>query len=134
MRADQDRARSLWAGLVAPGGKAVAPAAAVGEPAPAVDVTPMPVASAPAEPVLSASPEPPAELHHEVTEALYDDLTTIPGIGPALQRRLRNAGMGTYAQLAASTPESIRQCLGEVAQLAKVEDWIAAAQKMISAS
>lgn len=37
-----------------------------------------------------------------------DDLTRINGIGPVFQSRLRAAGLQTYAQLAASDPDTVR--------------------------
>ena len=40
-----------------------------------------------------------------------DDLTAIKGIGRIYQWKLRDAGISTYAQLAAATPERIREVL-----------------------
>ncbi len=40
-----------------------------------------------------------------------DDLTAIKGIGRIYQWKLRDAGISTYAQLAATTPEYIREVL-----------------------
>jgi predicted flap endonuclease-1-like 5' DNA nuclease len=59
-----------------------------------------------------------------------DDLTTIRGIGPVMLQRLNQAGIYTYAQLATSTPDELRQALREAARLAKVEEWIEQAQKL----
>jgi len=59
-----------------------------------------------------------------------DDFTTIRGIGASMQQRLNKAGVYTYAQLAASTPEELRRGLGAVAQLAKVEEWIKQAREL----
>jgi len=53
-----------------------------------------------------------------------DDLTQINGIGPAYARRLNEAGITTYAQLSALTPEQVR----EMAQLGEWQgepgEWI----------
>ena len=53
-----------------------------------------------------------------------DDLTAIRGIGAGMQRHLNEAGIYTYAQLAASTPAELQRALGDVGRLAKVETWI----------
>lgn len=58
-------------------------------------------------------------------QASPDDLTVIVGIGAGMQKRLNEAGIHTWAQLAASTPERLREVLGGVSRrLAKVEEWI----------
>ena len=83
---------------------------------------PPPVEEAPpvAEKVPIAEEAPPV-----AEEVAPDDLTTIRGIGPSMQQRLNEAGIDTYAQLAASTEEQLREALGETAgRLAKVEEWI----------
>ncbi|MBX0331512.1 hypothetical protein K2Z83_28055 [Oscillochloris sp. ZM17-4] len=59
-----------------------------------------------------------------------DNLTTIHGIGPALQQRLDRAGICTYIQLALSSPEELRKALGESGRLANVEDWIVQARSL----
>lgn len=45
-----------------------------------------------------------------------DDLTVINGIGPTFARRLNEAGIDTFAKLAAAQPE-------EVKAVAKLADW-----------
>ncbi|MBI3362501.1 MAG: DUF4332 domain-containing protein [Chloroflexi bacterium] len=62
--------------------------------------------------------------------ARTDDLMIIRGIGSAMQRRLHEAGIRTYARLARSTPEQLRQMLGDVPRLASVEEWIAEARRL----
>jgi DNA-directed RNA polymerase subunit beta' len=47
-----------------------------------------------------------------------DDLTKIEGIGPKIAEHLNNAGILTYAQLAATKPEQIREILDAVGGLA----------------
>jgi predicted flap endonuclease-1-like 5' DNA nuclease len=59
-----------------------------------------------------------------------DDLTAIRGIGSGMAQHLHEAGISTFAQLAASTPDELRRALGKVARLAKVEDWIAQARDL----
>ena len=49
-------------------------------------------------------PEPPAP----------DDLIVIKGIGPVISQMLNQAGIYTFEQLAAQTPESLRRILGNV--------------------
>ena len=67
----------------------------------------------------------------EKTEGnLSDDLTAIQGIGIAIQNRLNTSGIKSYARLAQASPEDLRAALGERASGAKVEDWIAEAQKL----
>ena len=59
-----------------------------------------------------------------------EDLKVIRGIGSSMEKRLNQAGIFTFAQLAASTPEKLRQVLGNTARLAKVESWIAQARDL----
>jgi predicted flap endonuclease-1-like 5' DNA nuclease len=74
-------------------------------------------------PIPEAPPPPPEEKSS-------DELTVIKGIGPGIQRRLNKGGIYTCSQLARSTPEELRQMLGDVARLAKVEEWIDEARKL----
>lgn len=53
-----------------------------------------------------------------------DNLTIISGIGIATQDRLYRAGIKSFAELAQSTPERVREILGPSGRGAKVEDWI----------
>ena len=59
-----------------------------------------------------------------------EDLKVIRGIGSSMEKRLNQAGIFTFIQLAASTPEKLRQVLGNAARLAKVESWIAQARDL----
>ncbi len=71
-----------------------------------------------------------AEAGPEVVEEVTpDDLTSLPGIGSATQNRLNEAGIHTYAQLAGTTPEHLRQVLGKPYRLADVEEWIEQARR-----
>lgn len=60
-----------------------------------------------------------------------DDFKVIHGIGHGMANLLYTAGISSFAQLAASTPEQLRQVLGKTGKLAKVESWIAQAQDLI---
>jgi len=54
-----------------------------------------------------------------------DDLTVLKGIGPVYQWKLRDAGVSTYKQLAASNPEQLRRMLDVKSwQRVNVESWI----------
>lgn len=53
-----------------------------------------------------------------------DDLTVIRGIGIATQDRLYRAGIRSFSQLAGTSPDRIREILGNLARGAKVETWI----------
>ena len=76
-------------------------------------------------PVAAPSPPSPRE------EVASDDLTAIRGIGSGTQRHLNEAGIFTYAQLAESTPEELRQVLGEGPQATKAGEWIEQAQGLV---
>lgn len=59
-----------------------------------------------------------------------DTFTTINGIGPAFQKRLYDAGVCTFADLAQQTPERLRQIVrANSKQRIKPEAWIAEAQR-----
>ena len=58
------------------------------------------------------------------SNATSDDLTIIRGIGIATQDRLYRAGIKSFSELARSSPEKIREALGQMARGAKVETWI----------
>jgi len=63
-------------------------------------------------------------------EVVPDDLTRIQGIGAGRESGLNEAGVYTFAQLAESTPEILREALGGMGRLAKVEEWVVAARKL----
>lgn len=65
--------------------------------------------------------------------AASDDLTVIRGIGIATQDRLYRAGIKSFAQLAGSSPDQIRDVLGSLARGARVETWIADAAGLAKA-
>lgn len=64
--------------------------------------------------------------------AEVDDLTQIDGIGPTFASRLYAAEVNTFAQLAALTPEQIRE-ITHVTVQGDPADWIAEAQTLAEA-
>jgi hypothetical protein len=64
-----------------------------------------------------------------------DDLQQISGIGPAVAARLYNAGILTYAQLAAQSPEAIAALVSDLGGLSAAriarQDWIGQANELI---
>ncbi|MCJ7620605.1 MAG: hypothetical protein MUP64_10360 [Anaerolineae bacterium] len=75
--------------------------------------------------------EEPAAPAAPVQEAAADDLTAIRGIGASMQKRLNEAGIRTFAQLTNRTADDLRELLGDVGRLAKVQEWIEQAQDLI---
>ncbi len=69
------------------------------------------------------------EADAEPQEAEADDLTQIDGIGPTFARRLAEAGVTTFAQLAALSPEEARE-ITHVTVQSDPADWIAEAQSL----
>ena len=69
------------------------------------------------------------QIVHDAIHRSYD-LTELKGVGEVIRQRLNEAGIYTYMQLAASTPEELRRTLGDVGRLAKVEEWIAQAREL----
>jgi predicted flap endonuclease-1-like 5' DNA nuclease len=68
------------------------------------------------------------------TEIAGVDLKVISGIGPAYERRLKEAGIHTYADLAQQAPEKLRSITGIKAwQATEPEEWIAEAQTLSEA-
>ena len=58
-------------------------------------------------------------------EGQADDLTTLPGVGPATAAKLVAAGFETLDSIAASTPEALVAAVG--GSSARAASWIAAA-------
>jgi len=85
-----------------------------------------------AEPVAAPSTpwEAVASVEAEVQNSV-DDLQVIQGIGPGMAKHLADAGYFSYAQLADSSPEQVREALGKVGKLAKVESWIDQARELM---
>jgi predicted flap endonuclease-1-like 5' DNA nuclease len=74
-------------------------------------------------------PVPPSTLG--ATEELKDDLKIIKGIGPAIERKLNNAGIFTFAALARLSRGDLGNILGsQVNRLQDENDLIAQAKKL----
>lgn len=60
-----------------------------------------------------------------------DDLQQIKGIGPTFSRRLNEAGIHTYRELATSPPERVKQIVGaEEWQDVDIETWVRMARRL----
>jgi predicted flap endonuclease-1-like 5' DNA nuclease len=76
-----------------------------------------------AEPKAMAAPKPPP--------SGKDDLKAIKGIGPAIEKKLNNAGIQTFAALAALSKRDLETILGsQVNRLQDENDLIAQAKKL----
>jgi predicted flap endonuclease-1-like 5' DNA nuclease len=65
------------------------------------------------------------------TEELKDDLKIIKGIGPAIERKLNNAGIFSFAALAKLSPQELENILGsQVRRLQNENDLIAQARSL----
>lgn len=64
------------------------------------------------------------------TKSGPDDLTQINGIGPTFARRLNEAGIYSFAALAAADPEQVREVTKVANWQADPADWIAAAKAL----
>lgn len=69
--------------------------------------------------------------HGEETAVAGDDFSLINGIGPTFARRLQEAGFHTFADLAASTPEHIREVVQAAEWQADTTHWITQAKAML---
>lgn len=74
----------------------------------------------------AAAPEPARPL-------VPDDLTSIRGIGSAMQRHLNDQGVHSFAQLAEVDADELRRKLGTAGRVAGIEDWKEEAGKLIEA-
>lgn len=59
-----------------------------------------------------------------------DDLTLINGVGPTFAQRLNEAGIYSFAALAAADPDYIREVTKVASWQADPVDWIATAKKL----
>jgi predicted flap endonuclease-1-like 5' DNA nuclease len=59
-----------------------------------------------------------------------DDLKVIKGIGPAIEKKLNNAGIHTFEALARLTAEELENILGNTRRLVKEGDLIAQAKEL----
>jgi len=60
-----------------------------------------------------------------------DDLTRIVGIGPKYAARLNDAGVMTFAQLAALTPADLQAIFASTGRVPNVSDWPAQAARLM---
>lgn len=65
-----------------------------------------------------------AEADEEAIESEADDLTVINGIGPAFARRLNEAGISTFAQLAGLNPDEVVEITGVAEWQGDPVEWI----------
>ena len=61
-----------------------------------------------------------------------DRLTSVTGIGPAYEARLKTIGIGTLADLAAADANALNEQLDVGGGVETVQDWIAQAQALMS--
>ena len=65
------------------------------------------------------------------TSSERDDLKVIKGIGPAIEKKLNNAGIHTFAQLSQLKPQDLENILGnQVKRLQDEGDLIAQAKSL----
>jgi len=83
------------------------------------DVTPTAVSPQPTEPVETDIAAPvdyltaqEVNLEQAQAQAQEDDFTCIRGVGPAFERRLKEAGIRTFAALATLSPEQVAEIIG----------------------
>ena len=65
----------------------------------------------------------------------HDDLKLISGIGPGLEKKLRDAGITSYLQIAALTPAEIAELEATVVKFTgriSRDDWIGQAQQLMN--
>jgi predicted flap endonuclease-1-like 5' DNA nuclease len=58
--------------------------------------------------------------------ASTDDLTSINGIGPVFAGRLRDAGISTFGEVAAASPDRLAEITG--ASSSRAAEWVSAAK------
>ena len=65
----------------------------------------------------------------------HDDLKLISGVGPGLEKKLRDAGITSYSQIAALTPAEIAELEANVIKFTgriTRDDWIGQAQQLMN--
>jgi predicted flap endonuclease-1-like 5' DNA nuclease len=91
------------------------------EPAAAITSMESPTAE---NPVNTATPE----IDPAIPASVADDFTVIKGIGPTFDQRLKAAGIHTFAQLAAMTPEQVAVIIGWTPQRVLADDLLGQAK------
>jgi large subunit ribosomal protein L21 len=65
----------------------------------------------------------------------HDDLKLISGVGPGLEKKLHDAGITSYSQIAALTPAEIAELEANVVKFTgriTRDDWIGQAQQLMN--
>jgi len=83
------------------------------------------------KPVAQSMPQPePSQSEPVQTTNLKDDLKQIRGIGPAIEKKLNNAGILSFQSLAGLSVQELEQILGNARRLAQEGDLIKQAKKL----
>jgi large subunit ribosomal protein L21 len=90
-------------------------------------LTPMSLETTSVSPAATPPVETPAPAY---TASEKDDLKRIKGIGPAIEKKLNQAGIQTYAALAALSTGELEGILGNTRRLVKEGELIAQAKKL----
>lgn len=87
--------------------------------------TPKPAPIVPPSPIITPKPQPVPDR----AASPPDDLTTIKGIGPTYAKRLMEAGITTFAAVAAASPDQLR-AVTKAPPMANPEEWIVQASSL----
>ena len=111
----------------------VAETVVVEEPAPAVEAAPAEEAVAAAEsaPAKEAAP---AAAPEEAAEAVKDDISLLSGVGPVLEKKLTEAGITTFKQVAELTEDAIKELDEKLALKGRIEreEWVEQARELMA--
>lgn len=94
--------------------------------------TPIPMRTAPEkiqDKLLAPAAKPAVTRAPEIAIPKPDDLTEIKGIGPTFARRLAEAGITTFAAVAAASPDYLREVTKATA-VANPDEWITQARAL----
>lgn len=113
-----------------PAAPASARAAAPAAPAPAAAAAPV-SGAAPASPAPEAAPRP---VPAAAASAGPDDLKKLSGVGPALEKKLHQAGVTTFAQIAAWSASDIAEMDEKLSFKGRIErdGWVEQARQLAS--